>query len=278
MLSGIKSMPTLLRFEDDGKTLLAGGTDDGVHSWDVETGKLRHGDPKVKGWIAMSPDGTMLVSYPGYSATGPVDFCDRKSGKSLGKISGADGSAHSVAVAPDNRSIATCGDDGLLRRWKIPSGEEINRPVGHQHHITGVGFTRDGRTVISSSEDGTVRFWDTSTGRESKRLSARDEHFQALAVSSNGKTLALAGNGFARRWFSALGEDRQTTNLHFWDLEGGKEIRSYYRVGSAPAELRFASDDRASPRAGFDRGGNHRCENRQTQQPDSECGAGIQRR
>jgi WD40 repeat protein len=238
----LKSLPQVLRFVD-AKTLLAVGMETGLVSWDLQTGKEKQRIPQIKGSVTISPDGKLLLAGLEDLANPKIELWDRESGKSIRKITGSPAQTYNLAIASDNQSFASYGHDGVMRRWKLPSGEEIKPPQGHQHHVSGVAFTGDGKTLISSSEDGTVRFWDLATGRETRQLSAKNEYFHAMAISSDGKTLALSGDNFARRWYPVMGEDRQSANLRFWDIQAGKEVSNYYRTGSSPVELRFTADN-----------------------------------
>ncbi len=241
-LNGLKSMTSFLRFSGDGKSLAAVGYENGLIEWDLEQGKIKRQIMEMKGIAALSPDGSLLAVAKEYSSQEPIVLWDFKSGREIGKAAGNRGGTSALAVAPDNRTLATYGGDGLLRYWKVPSGEEINAPIEHQDRVTGVGFTRDGKQVISCSEDGTTRFWDSTTGKELKRLSAKGEYFHALGLSRDGKTLALAGGGMPIRFRWEIDETRQMSNLRFFDIEAGKESRSFHLGGQTAGWIRFSGD------------------------------------
>jgi WD40 repeat protein len=69
------------------------------------------------------------------------------------------GGVSSVAISPDDKTIASAGRDGTIKLWDLESGEEKTTLTGHAAWVTSVAFSPDGRTLISGSEDGTVRLW-----------------------------------------------------------------------------------------------------------------------
>ncbi len=241
-LDGLKSGTSFLKFADDGKTLLACGEEEGLIAWDVATGVSKRRLAQMNGSAVISPDSSQLAVLSGYGSIEPVVVWDVKSGKQIVTIKGNHG-AVSAGFAPDNRSLATYDHDQILRFWKLPGGEEINPPAGHQGQITGVGFVRDGNELISASEDGTVRFWDAATGKELKRFSTANERFYALALSPDAKTLVLAGGVSPLNWRSNRQLEKSTT-LRFINTETGKEVRTFHYTGEMIAALRFTADSR----------------------------------
>jgi hypothetical protein len=77
------------------------------------------------------------------------------------------GSAWSVVFAPDGRTLASAGTDGLVRLWEVTdrtSSHRLGRPLsGHTGPVLEVVFSPDGRTLASAGNtDGTVRLWDVT--------------------------------------------------------------------------------------------------------------------
>src|SRR6516164_8644363 len=51
------------------------------------------------------------------------------------------GSAINVAFAPDGKSLASSGNDGLIRLWGVATGKEIRRFEGHEGNVDGLAFS-----------------------------------------------------------------------------------------------------------------------------------------
>jgi WD40 repeat protein len=64
-----------------------------------------------------------------------------------------------VAWAPDSRTIAVGGTDGLLQIRKVADGAVVATLAGPADFITQLAYDARGHTLIAASWDGTVRVW-----------------------------------------------------------------------------------------------------------------------
>jgi WD40 repeat protein len=190
------------------------------------------------------------------------------------------GSAINVAFSPDGLSVASAGNDGLVRLWETATGKALRRFTGHQGNVDGLAFSPDGKTLLSSGTDGTARLWDTATGRERIVLRGHVGTVNAVAFAPDGKTVATKSNeGVARIWDAATGaelhrfaaaSDHGTSNLAFspnvkalavagrdrsvrlLDVASGKEIRTFAGNKEGINSLAFSHDGRRLASAGDD--------------------------
>src|SRR4051794_23693665 len=67
------------------------------------------------------------------------------------------GGVNAVAVAPAGKTVASAGNDRLVRLWDAATGKELRRCAGHANGVAAVAFSPDGGRLVSASYDQTVR-------------------------------------------------------------------------------------------------------------------------
>lgn len=124
------------------------------------------------------------------------------------------GSARWVSVSPDGKSLATCGNDLLVKTWDAATGSLLQTFAGHKRHVYGVQFHPVVPHIVSQDLVGVVKIWNLSTGEEERTVVAEmmtgyDKKFAAdmggsrdLQFHPDGTRWASAGitkltNGFA---------------------------------------------------------------------------------
>ena len=76
------------------------------------------------------------------------------------------GSIRGASFSPDEKRLATCGDDKIIKIWDTTSGHELLTLTGHTGSVRSGVFSPDGLQFASASLDGTVRVWTAATDAE----------------------------------------------------------------------------------------------------------------
>jgi WD40 repeat protein len=217
----------VVAFSPDGKRLATVWPNSAlIRVWDVAIGERRL-ELRKEGLgakcVAFFSDGEFLItahSRGWHSRVGEttLNLWDASTGKHLREFSLHSASLESLAVAPDNHTIALGTADGTLRLWDIQARKEILVLTGHNHSVDAVAFSPSGRTLASGSMDQTCRLWEVATGKTIYVFQGHQRSVSSVAFSADGQMVA-SGSG-------ATGYPLKGTTPHkirFWDVATGKE-------------------------------------------------------
>jgi WD40 repeat protein len=224
-----------LAFSPDGRVLASGSGLGHIRFWDVATGRSLQGiDETGASSLAFSPDGRTLASS-GESGIELWDVATRHELRCLesysslpfvrvrvapiGKKSAPcnpqettdSQRVYSVTFSPDGKTLASGGEDKIIKLWDVATGRKLKRLTGHTGEVRAVAFSPDGRMLASGGIDKTIKLWNVDSGQELRSLAGHPDGARSVAFSPDGRTLASGGM------------DKSVT---FWDVETGHELRS----------------------------------------------------
>lgn len=240
--------------------------------WDATTGKYQvtlkgHGKafgrsvPRHPNSIVFSSDDKTLISG---SLDGKVRFWNAKTkardsffhglqgaifGHDKATLKGHKDHVLSIALSPDERTLASGSSDKTIHLWDVQKRKLITTLEGHTEGILTVAFSPDGLTLASGCRRGSIHLWDSNTGKHIASLIGNDLFTQppnlppkkddppnitgrgrsavtSLVFSPNGKIL-INGNS--------------NGTIHFWDMST-QRIKSTFSGHSGLNSLALSPD------------------------------------
>ena len=159
-----------------------------------------------------------------------IRFWDAETGKESRRFDSRTRLIRSLALTPDGKLLASCGDDKEVRLWKAANGEAV-RGLPTEHQTALVCFSPDGKTLAATTIRNTVYLWEVESGRAIRTIPAINKIYNQigrLCFSSDGKVLAgaLTHNG----------------GIVLWDVASGNVIRELRKGQGAFYSLAFSGD------------------------------------
>jgi len=213
-------------FSRDGTTVSAEIPGEGIRRWDARTGGVRSQIPRAKSAddavLAFSSDGDFVVE----STADGVRLRDLGNGTTKQIPLETDESVSALALAPDNRSLITADDDGVVHIWDVETGQS-RKTIQTGQQITAVAIDASGKLLATARADRSIVLWDLKSGAVRSEFKKHDNVVNALAFSPGSNTLASGG-------------DDRTVIL--WDLTSGKSKRTLKGHEMTVTSLAFSPD------------------------------------
>jgi WD40 repeat protein len=148
--------------------------------------------------ISFSPDGRVLAVALTAGKIGLWNLVDPGAAWTI--LPGHDQAAVDVTFSADGATLASGGQDRLVRLWRVKDGRQIGE-FGHDSAVRSVAFSPDGATLVTASQDSVVRLWDVRAGAPVARLDRHDDEVNDVTFDGSGAVVASASaDGTAQLW------------------------------------------------------------------------------
>ncbi len=144
------------------------------------------------------------------------------------RIEGQGGPIRAVVFTSDTRTAIAGGDDRLVKRWELDSGQCLQTWAGHRDGITAIALLPGGQRFASASRDQTIKIWDLDALEPRLTLAGHGDIVTSLAVTSDGRTL-ISGSA-----------DR---TIKCWDLGDGTLVQTLTGHDRPVTTLALAPDE-----------------------------------
>ncbi|MDJ0732249.1 MAG: WD40 repeat domain-containing protein [Crocosphaera sp.] len=151
---------TSVQYTPDGTMFITGaiGDDRTFKFWDATTFELLNTSPQQPGFIndlKISNDGQILVA----AVRNFVKSWDLTTLQQIRSIKGPRLDINTIAISPDNRTVATANKEGTIMLFDLVTGRKIRTLQGHRGWVLSVAFSPDGQYLYSGAEDKMVKVW-----------------------------------------------------------------------------------------------------------------------
>jgi WD40 repeat protein len=164
--------------------------------------KQRPDEQRLEGpkeWVsalALSPDSKLLTA--GDCRQGSVALWEVFTRRLITNLVGHTKPVWVAAFSPDGRTLATGGEDDLLRLWDVASFTPIAH-LTNRFEVGSLSFSSDGKLLATAGltfnpllETNRLAFWDLSMQREVPLLPQARPMASKVTFAENGRLLAIA--------------------------------------------------------------------------------------
>ena len=131
--------------------------------------------------IAAGPIDVFATSSNPGAAAQTVTIWNAETGQQQVQLVGHTGTIQALAFSMDGATVATAGDDGIVRVWDASTGSQLLALVGQSQGLTNsVSFSSDSTRLASAGADGVVRIWALD---DSELLDIADERITRVLSS-----------------------------------------------------------------------------------------------
>ena len=154
-----------------------------------------------------------------------------------------------LAFSPDNRTLATAGDDQGVHTWSAETGAPFEVLQDHTGAVSVLAFA-DATMLISVAGDQRAVVWDLNPPWTLARVLGTGEIDSPLADRVNSVDFSPDGRVLA----TASGEPTRSGEVKLWTVSDGKLLSAFTNVHSdAVLSLRFSPDGRHLASSSADR-------------------------
>lgn len=142
-----------------------------------------------------------------------------------------------VAISPDGKTLAACGERETLVLFDESTGDVIQRSKGHTGDVNRVIFHPNGHLLISGGLDQQIIIWSLPDGIQKTVLDAQTK-VGALAIHPKGHLLASGGTD---------------NTISLWDMDSHQKIQSLEGHEDTISDLAFSPNGQLLASASYDK-------------------------
>jgi WD40 repeat protein len=194
-----------LSFSPDGKSLVSASTQ--VFHWDLATrrGQLWLSSAAPFRCVVYSHDGRTIAA--GCEKPSMLVLWDPVAKRRQAVWQGHPHGVQTVAISPDDKLLASGGNDSSVRLWNVASQSLRQWFPTAGNRVWCVSFSPDGQKLASSGSNGAVGLYDLGIAPIQKPFPPLGRRALSATISADGQTLAAQRDDYSiRTWQLASGK------------------------------------------------------------------------
>jgi WD40 repeat protein len=219
--------------------VITGAADGTLKIWDMNDGEklsIRAHQQGITS-VAFAQKTNMIISS---SRDGTIKIWDSQSFNLQQTLHDHTGSVNVIISDPMERWIASVGDDGTLRIWKIDSRRTVT-DYHSEHDSSILCMDRKGEYVASASSDSTIRVWIEVSGIHFVTLRGHLEAVNAVIFLDDNKIVSCSNDRTIKVWEISTGKLLRTLGDQIASLATGNKYLSKLAPQSSLSEIGHTS-------------------------------------
>jgi WD40 repeat protein len=179
---------------------------------------------------------------------GDCDFVDTvlpETRIGLGQANGV----YTVAWSPDDRMLASGGEDHTIRLWDPQTGSCLQTLQGHTQEIWSLAWSPDSQLLASASGEHTIKLWDCLTGKCLKTLTGYEDRVLSVAwypvKPSDLRDIhqsALSPEAALETYAWVLAGGSACHQIKIWDTRTGRPLQEFSSDGGFVGSVAWSGD------------------------------------
>eukprot|EP01113_Clastostelium_recurvatum_P049139 TRINITY_DN9059_c1_g1_i1.p1 TRINITY_DN9059_c1_g1~~TRINITY_DN9059_c1_g1_i1.p1 ORF type:complete len:724 (-),score=243.29 TRINITY_DN9059_c1_g1_i1:73-2244(-) len=217
-LYGHKDIVICVDVSRDGSTMVSGSKDRDVRVWSLKTMScvsVCSGHAEPIGAVVVAKKGAAFVVSVSHDLTLKIWDIRASHPKASATVRAHAKDINTVAVAPNDRLIATGSQDKTIKLWDPSDLREVGVLRGHTRGVWSVDFSPVDQVLVSASGDHTVRLWSLTSFACLKTLEGHTGSvLRATFLSFGLQVMSAAADGLLKLWTIKTNECVCTMDVH----------------------------------------------------------------